>query len=749
MSKSKVNKGRRRFLKLGVLAGVGLSLGGYLSLAGEEVKGTSQVWPRQPGALAPNVWLRVDPMGLVTVRVNHTEMGQGVTTAYAMIVAEELDADWSKVRAEIAPVESVYKNPEYNTQMTAGSTSVSTGWEMLRQAGAAARRMLLLAAARQWGVLPGACQTRQGRVLHPASGRSLGYGALAGAASKLPVPQDAALKPASQFRIIGSSPLRLDGGEKTEGRAIFGMDIRLKGMLRAAMVHAPVLGAKPLEVNRQPALALKGVKRVVVLDSAIAVVADTCWQALRGAEALEVTWDRTESPAMDTDLLRRRWAGLAQENGETIYQKDEEETSPPGRKIVSNYFAPFQAHATPEPMNCTALVRNGSCQVWAPTQNQDAAQEMAARITGLPYSAITVETPMVGGGFGRRVEVDYVAEAVSLAKILGAPVQVFWPREEDLRNDCYRPATHNRLEAILNDQGMPQAWSHRIVGPDHLSRMLPKLMPSMLPYFVPRTVRNLASAGAEHLLPGVIAGKSAIEGAAPLPYDIPQVRVEFVHDDPGIPVGFWRSVAHSQNAFVVECFLDELAAASGQDPVALRLKLLKKDPAMAAVLRLVAQKSGWRHTPRPGLHRGIAVHEFHKTKLAFVAEVSVSPQGRVRVRRVVCALDCGVAVNPKNIAAQMESGIAFGLTATLKSCVTIKKGRVQQSNFHDFPLLTMDEMPEVEVHLTPSNRPPSAIGESAVPLIAPAVCNATYAATGVRIRELPVDPALLAGKVKG
>ena len=415
----------------------------------------------------------------------------------------------------------------------------------------------------------------------------------------------------------------------------------------------------------------------------------------------------------------------------------------------ADYFAPYQAHATPEPMNCTARIQNGVCEVWAPTQHQDAAQEEAARISGLPYQKVMVHTTFAGGGFGRRIEVDYVAQAVYLAKFLGRPVQVIWSREEDMRNDCYRPATHNRLEAALDDKGLPASWSHRIVGPDHMARLLPKLIPSMLPYFLPRPLRNLAGAGADLLLPGLVAGQKAIEGAAPLPYAIPWVRVEFKNDDPGIPTGFWRSVAHSQNAFVVECFLDELAVAAGKDPVAYRLELLKGNPALARVLKLAAEKSGWAGPLPTGRFRGVAAHDFHHTLLAFVAEVSVSPHGNVKVHRVICAIDCGLPVNPANIEAQMQSGMVFGLTATLKSRVTIKKGRVQQGNFDDFPLLTMDEMPKMETHLAPSTRPPTGVGEAAVPMIAPAVCNAVYAASGVRIRKLPIDPSLLAGKNPG
>ena len=747
MKKAEPGLKRRSFIKLGLAAGAAMSLGACLTLGGERVKDVAQVWPRDEGAFTPGVWLRIEHSGQVTVRVNHTEMGQGVTTAYAMLAAEELDADWSLVRAEVAPVESVYKNPEFNTQMTASSTSLSTGWEILRKAGATARLMLIRAAAQSWGVGEAECRTENGRVLHPASGRALDYGQLVQAAAELPVPQDAPLKAPDRFRIIGGNPERLDGALKAEGRAVFGLDVRLKGMLRAAVVHAPVLGARLVKLNKAPAMRVKGVMQVVELGSgAVAVVAETTWQAMRGAEALNITWDRNEDPAMDSQALRKRWVGLAQNSGDEVYQKGDPPEAPGGRKLTAEYFAPFQAHATPEPMNCTALVRDGVCLIWAPTQNQDAAQEIAARITGLPYAAISVETTFTGGGFGRRIAVDYVAEAVTLAQRLNAPVQVFWSREEDIRNDCFRPATHNRMEAQLDRDGMPLSWNHRIVGPDHMAHMLPKLLPSMIPYFVPRSLRDLATSAADAFLPGIIAGKKAIEGAAPLPYDIPSVRVEFIEDDPGIPLGFWRSVAHSQNAFVVECFMDELAAAAGQDPVDFRLDLLKKNPGLSRVLQLAAQKADWLTPPEPGVYRGVAAHEFHHTMLAFIAEASVSPEGLVKVHRVVCALDCGLAVHPKNIAAQMESGIAFGLTATLKSSIEFERGRARQSNFDDFQLLTMDEMPEVEVYIAPSSRPPSAIGESAVPMIAPAVCNAIHAATGVRIRELPVDPGLLAGK---
>ena len=746
MGKDKVNKGRRRFLKLGVVAGAGLALGAYVALEGEQVKTALQLWKDTPDAFAPNAWLQVAEDGAVTIRVNHTEMGQGITTALAMIVAEELEADWTKIRSEIAPAESLYKNPAFNAQMTAGSTSVRTSWDILRKAGATAREMLLTAAAKTWNVPESACRAKTGRIYHLPTGRSMGYGELAAKAAQVAVPEAASLKDPGAYRIIGSHLCRLDGREKTEGRAVFGMDVRLPGMVRASMVHSPVLGGKVVKVDDQAALKQKGVKQVVSIGTAVAVVADTAWEAMEGARVLKVTWDRETSPAMDTEALKKRWPGLIHEEGKVVAEKGDVEKAPSGSgpMVKATYFVPYQAHATPEPMNCTAHVEKGRCNVWAPTQHQDAAQEAAARITGLPYRDIFIHTPFAGGGFGRRVAVDYVVEAVTLAKILKVPVQVFWTREEDMKNDCYRPATYNELQASLDDRGMPLTWTHRIVGVDHMTYMFPRLIPSMLPYALPRGMRNLASSLADSLLPRFMAGKEAAKGAGPLPYSIENVRVNFLQDDPGIPTGFWRSVAHSQNGFLVESFVDEIAAAAGRDPVELRFDLLRENPEMRRVLELAVEKSGWGEPMRQGVYRGIAIHDFHCTLLAFVAEISVSSTGDVRVHRVVCALDCGVAIHPKNIAAQMRGGVAFGLTAVLKGSINIDKGRVRESNFDDFPVLRMDEMPRVEVHIVPSTNPPTGIGEAAVPLIAPAVCNAIFAATNVRIRSLPVDPSLLA-----
>ena len=748
MKKDKMNKSRRTFLKLGIIAGAGLTLGAYFTWGGEEVKSGEKVWENASRAWTPNAWLRVDEQGLVTVRVNHSEMGQGILTSLAMIAAEELEADWEKVRAEVAPAESVYKNPEFNTQMTASSNSVRSSWDALRKAGAAAREMLTAAGALSWNALQKDCRAENGRVIHIPTGKSLGYGELTSVAARVPVPDDPPLKKTGDYRIIGRDVHRLDIPVKTEGRAVFGLDVRIDGMVTAAMVHSPVPVGTAVSIDDGRAYKVMGVRNVVNLGSSVAVVADAAWAALEGSRMLDVTWDPAEAPEMDTSLLRKKWPTLLKHKGKKVFEKGEPEKRFTGsdRSFRASYFLPYQGHAVPEPMNCTAHVQKNRCDVWAPTQNQDAAQEEAARLTGLPYRNVYVHTTFLGGGFGRRIAVDYVTEAVTLSKKLGVPVQTIWSREEDMRHDLYRPASFNELRAELDERGRAIAWHHRIVGPDHMSFMLPKLIPGMLPYRVPRAARNMASSLADFILPRAAAGKKASEGAGPLPYDIGHVLVDYVKDDPGIPLGFWRSVSHSQNAFAVECFMDELAHYANRDPVEYRLDLLRDNPAMARVLELVAEKGGWGAARAAGTGLGIAVHNFHDTLLAFTAEVSVSPKGQVKVHRVVCALDCGIAVHPKNIAVQIRSGVVFGLAAVLNGCINVDKGRVREGNFDDFPLVRMDEAPRVDVHIVPSHRPPTGIGEAAVPLIAPALCNAVFAASGVRVRDLPIDRRLLTSR---
>lgn len=733
---------RRRFLKINLAVGSYLLVSVQMPSCNRPTRTFGVLKKVKSDVFMPNVWIKIGRDNIITIIVNHTELGQGITTALPMIVAEELEADWEKIRAEIAPVAKVYKNPKFNTQMTASSTSVRTSWEILRMAGATAREMLKKAAAQTWAVPVSECRAEKSHIIHNSSGKILRYGDLTENAANLPIPEEVPLKDPGSFKIIGKRVPRLDTAIKLEGSAVFGLDVRVPGMLVATVIHAPIIAARPQSVNSLRATTLPGVRRVLIIESGIAIVADTFWQAQNGAEALEIEWDESKAVSISSPEIQKRLAGLAETEGKTMYKVGNpvEILEKSTHSIQAVYELPYQAHATPEPMNCTAHVREDGCDIWVPTQHQDASQEIVSKITGLDYEAIRVHTTFTGGGFGRRVYVDYVADAVRISKAMKRPIKMIWTREEDTRNDYYRPTSYNVLKAAMDSDGLPTAWEHRIVGADPFAHALPKLLPSMLPYGTPRLFRDLITSLAQYVLPRVIPGKKAIDGAAPLPYDIKHVRVNFINDDPGIPLGFWRSVAHSSNAFVVESFIDEIAGAKDLDPYELRYRLTSKNPRLQNVLKLAAIKSGWHKKPPPGIFRGLALHGFQETMLCFVAEVSVQKTGEVKVHRVVCAVDCGVVINPKIVEAQIEGGIAFGLTAALKSSITIHKGRVEQRNVDDFPLLRMYEMPKVEVHLVKSNHPPTGIGESAVPMIAPAVANAIYSATGKRIRKLPIIP---------
>ncbi|MCP4757518.1 MAG: xanthine dehydrogenase family protein molybdopterin-binding subunit, partial [Proteobacteria bacterium] len=733
----------RQFLKISSVAGTGLVLGIHLPNCSSKADGSAALANAPGTVFKPNAWIRIDSDDTITVIVNHSEMGQGISTALPMIVAEELEAEWSRVRFEIAPVANVYKHPAYGIQWTVSSRSVQTSWVLLREAGAAARELLIGSAARIWDVSPLECRAQNSRVLHDSSNRVLRYGELVDKTAGIPVPGKVQLKKPEQFKIIGRPLPRLDSRTKTDGSAVFGIDVRLPDILIATIVHPPVFGTKAESFNPRRTLAMPGVRQVVAVETGMAVVADTFWQAKKGMESLEIEWEKSENRNISTELLFERWTKMAEEKGKTCFEVGDvdEFFQKPGNRVEAAYNVPYQAHATPEPMNCTAHVQENHCEVWAPTQNQDGAMEIAARITGLSYDSIKVHTTYLGGGFGRRALVDYVGETVEISQAVKAPVKLIWSREEDIRKDFFRAATHNVLKAVLDDRGLPIAWIHRIVGADVFGQAIPKVLPAMIPRWVPRFLKNMAASAAESLMPGIISGQKAAIGAGPLSYGIPNIQVDFVNDDPGIPLCWWRSVAPSSNGFAVECFLDEIAATTGRDPYDLRYDLLSKSPRMRNVLELAASRAGWEEKPPQGLYRGIACHDFQSTVMTFIAEVSVNQSGNVKVHRVVCAVDCGVVVNPKIVEAQMQSGIVFGLTATLKSSITIKDGETEQSNFDDFPLLRMNEMPKVEVHIVPSAKPPTGIGEASVPVIGPAVANAVFAATGKRIRHLPILPS--------
>ncbi len=707
-----VTIGRRSFLKITAAAGGGLLIGFYLPARASGSGGRAS---DATAAFTPNAWIRVGTDDVVTLMVASSEMGQGVMTAIPMLAADELDADWSKVRIETAPAAREYFNPLIGQQLTGGSTAVRAFWMPVRQAGATARAMLLDAAAATWRVPVVECRTDTGAVIHRTSGRRLSYGALAHRAATRPVPKSVALKDPSEFRFIGTPVPRVDTPAKVVGAAVFGQDVRLPGMLTALVLRCPVFGGKLAGFDASAALAVAGVRQVFAIESGVAVVADGFWPAKVGRDALHVHWNEGAHAGLSSVLIERRFQAAALRPGaiaRSLGNADAAEARS-ARKLDAIYEVPYLAHACMEPMNCTADVRADSCEIWAPTQAQTGAQRTAAKITGLAEERIKVHTTFLGGGFGRRSEQDFVAEAVQISKSVHAPVQLLWTREDDIQHDFYRPATYNRLSAGIGTHGALVSWRHHIVGPSIFARVFPE------------SVKN-----------GI--DRTSVEGAADLPYAVPNIRVTYVLDDPGVPVGFWRSVGSSQNTFVTECFLDEIAHALGKDPYQFRRQLLKKHPRHRAVLDLAATNAGWGSPPPAGRHRGIAVAGSFGSYVAEVAEVSVSEHGKVRVHRVVCAVDCGMVVNPDTVVAQMESAIVYGLSAALADEITIKDGRVQQSNFDNYPVLRMDSMPEIEVHIVRSTEPPGGVGEPGTPPIAPAVANAVFTATGKPVRRLPI-----------
>jgi isoquinoline 1-oxidoreductase subunit beta len=730
---------RRQMIKTSLAAGTVFVLGFQLTGCDDDASSVITKLTREDN-FVPNAWIMIDPNDIVTVMVNHSEMGQGILTALPMIVADEMDADWSKVRSEHAPVADVYKNPKMRIQATGGSTSVTTCWDILRKAGATTRLLFINSAAKTWKVSPDECRTKNSKVLHSKTGRQLRYGELLETAESLKIPEDAPLKSSSKFALIGKGLPRLDTIQKTDGSAIFGMDVKLPGLLIATVVHPPIIGSKPMAVVSDEALKMPGVKHVLMISTGVAVVADSFWQANKAVEKLKISWSEGNTVTADTQVLKQRWQKLSEQEGDTTYELGDIDKIDPqkGHRVDASYELPFQAHATQEPMNCTADVREDKCDIWVPTQNQGGSHGIAVNITGLDPESVNVHTTFLGGGFGRRGEIDFVIEAVELSQALKKPVKVIWTREEDMRTDVYRPASLNRMSAIIDPDGQPLSWRHRMVGMDHIVQLIPKFAPIMVPHWFPDFLKRSSASLSGSLAGTFAAGKGLTGGAGPLPYNIKNVKVEFVEDDIGVPVGFWRSVANSSNGFVVESFIDELAVFAKKDPYEYRYHLLEGNHRLQNTLKLAAEKSGWTKPAANNASRGIASHNFHDTLITLIAEVTVSKKGDIKIHRIVCAVDCGVVINPRIIKAQMESCIAYGITATIKSSITLTKGKVDQGNFDSFPILRMDEMPEVETYIVESDSPPTGIGEVAVPPIAPAITNAIFAATGRRIRRLPI-----------
>lgn len=733
-----VSDKRRQLLKAGAAGGGSLLFGFSLfgcQKQGEAPSGDRKEPPSEqavgqastamtneaPG-LAHDAFIRIDRDSLVTLIIHKVEMGQGTFTSLPMLLAEELGADLSKVKLEQAPANnSLYADALLGGQVTGGSTSIRSTFKPLREAGAKVRTVLVQAAAKNWNVDPGDLRVVAGTIRHEASNRSAHFGDVVDAASQLKFPADVKLKDASQFTLIGRPVKRLDSPAKVDGSAQFGIDTRLTNMGIAAVMASPVLGGKVTAVDEQKALAVKGVRQVLRIEGAVAVVADHFWAAKQGMLAAAPRFDdgpnaNVSLAGIVADMMKvsQNTGAVATDKGDALKALD----AGPGRRIDVVYEVPFLAHATMEPMNCTVDLKPDGCDIWVGTQVPALAQGAAAKITGLPLEKVRVHNHYIGGGFGRRLEVDNVIQAVEFAKQAKGPIKIIWTREEDIQHDMYRPYYVDHMSARIDDKGMPVAWFHRVTGSSIMAR------------FAPAMVKN-----------GV--DPDAVEAAADLQYSIPAIRVEYVrHEPPAMPTAFWRGVGPTHNVFVVESFIDELAYASKTDPVAFRRSLLQESPRTLAVLNLAAEKAGWGKPMKPiagrKLGRGVSTQFAFGSYLAQVAEVSVGPSGDVRVHRVVCAVDCGQNVNPDTIVAQMEGGIVFGASAALWDEVTVEKGRVQQTNFSDYRVMRMPESPAIEVYIVDSHDDPGGIGEPGTAGIAPALANAVFAATGKRIRKLPI-----------
>jgi isoquinoline 1-oxidoreductase beta subunit len=676
---------------------------------------------------APNAFIRIERDGQIILTMPYVEMGQGTYTSIPMLIAEELEVDLKQVQVEHAPPnDKLYGNPLLGgIQVTGNSNAVRAAWQPLRQAGATARTMLVSAAAKRWNVDPASCRAQSGEVLHAATGRSSKYGALAADAARMPVPENVALKRPENFKLIGTPAKRLDTPAKVNGTAVYGIDIRPPGVKIATLAQSPVFGGRVKSLDDAAAKAVKGVRQIVRLDDAVAVVADHMGAAKKGLAALKIEWDDGPHAKLNTDEIARELEKATLNSGAVAQNigNVEEAMASAVTKVDAAYQVPFLAHATMEPMNCTVHVRKDGCEVWVGSQVIARAQAAAAKTAGMPLDKVVVHNHLLGGGFGRRLEVDGVVRAVEIAKQVDGPVKVVWTREEDIQHDMYRPTFFDRLSAGLDEKGKPVAWKNRYAGSSVIARWAP-------PFF---------NNGLD---------PDTTEGAIDLVYALPNMHVEYVRvEPPGISTAFWRSVGPSHNVFVTESFMDELAIAAKQDPVAYRLALLDKAPRAKAVLALAAEKVGWGRSLPERVGRGVSLQHVFATYMAQVAEVEVSKDGSVRVRRVVCAVDCGTVVNPDTVGAQIQSAIIFGITAALHGEITLKDGRVQQTNFDTYQMLRMNETPTIEVHIVQNFEPPGGMGECGTSAIVPAVANAIFAATGKRLRKMPVDATALKQRV--
>ena len=707
---------RRRFLRVGTAASGGLMLSLSLPFANRQAES------RDADNFVPNAFIRIDGDGQIVLTMPYVEMGQATYTSIPMLIAEELEVDLKQVRLEHAPPnEKLYANPMLGVQATGNSNAIRGAWQPLREAGAIARTVLVAAAAKRWNVDPASCRAQSGEVLHAATGRRIKYGELAADAARMPVPKSVVLKRPQDFKLIGTSAKRLDTPAKVNGTAVYGIDVRPPGVKIATLTQSPVFGGRVKSVNDAAAKSVKGVRQIVRLDDAVAVVADHMGAAKKGLAALVIEWDDGPHAKLSTDDIVQELERATQSPGAVAQNVGDTDKAMASAvtKIEATYQVPFLAHAAMEPMNCTVHVHGDRCEVWVGNQAIARAQATAAKTTGFPLDRVVVHNHLIGGGFGRRLEVDGVTRAVEIAMHVDGPVKVVWTREEDIQHDMYRPYWFDRISAGLDEKGKPVAWDHRFAGSSVIARYLPPAFNNGL-------------------------DPDSTEGAINLAYALPNMHVEYLRvEPPGIPTGFWRSVGPSHNVFVTESFMDELAAAAKQDPVAYRLALLGQSPRGKAVLELAAEKAGWGKPLPQRAGRGVSLQFVFGTYMAQVAEVEVAKNGAVRVRRVVCAVDCGTVVNPDTVRAQIQSAIIFGITAALHGEITLKNGRVEQANFDSYQMLRMNEAPAIEIHIVQRSEPPGGMGECGTSAIVPAVANAIFAATGKRLRKMPVDATAL------
>jgi isoquinoline 1-oxidoreductase subunit beta len=705
---------RREFLQASIATSGALVLGFRLPSAGAASPDASAVF-------APNAFIRIDRKAGVTLIMPQVEMGQGVYTAVAMILAEELDVRWEQVQLEAAPPnDKLYGNSIFGIQVTGNSNSIRAFWMPLRKAGAGARAMLIEAAARRWKVDSGSCSAANSEVIHGASGRRLGYAALIDDASSIPPPKEPLLKAPADFKIIGKPLKRLDTPDKVNGRVIYGIDVLPLGVKFATLAACPVFGGKVAHVDDAKAKQVPGVRQLVVLDDLVAVIGDHMWAVKQGLAALDVSWDEGPNAKVNSAAVWQQIRAASEKTGVVAKAEgDVAKALSENTRVDAAYEMPFLAHAPMEPMNCTVHVRPDACEVWVGTQVLSRAQAIAAKVTGLPLEKVIVHNHLIGGGFGRRLEVDMVEAAVRIAKQVDGPVKVVWSREEDIQHDIYRPVYRDVLSASLAN-GRIAGWTHRITGSSIMARWFPAAFQKGIDI-------------------------DAIDSGADIPYDIPNLRVEYMRDEPpAVPTGFWRGVGPNNNVFAIESFIDELAKKAGKDPVAFRRDMLGKSPRLRAAVDLAAGKAGWGSALPARRGRGIAAQGAFGSFIATVIEVEVDDHGEVSLKRIVSAVDTGIVVNPDTVVAQLQGGLIFGLTAALYGEITIDKGRVQQSNFNNYRMLRIDQVPNIEVHLIPSGEAPGGIGETGTTAGPPALGNAIYAATGVRLRRLPIDRVALA-----